>query len=142
MACPKASTRALVAVFIADLEQANRSIQTRRAYRAQRYQRSDEHRWEKTADEMLMQDVWREEYGVEHAPAFRDLEEAHRFASKELRRMVLASALQAGSSERRIEITVQDRIGRLADGAQLFIGRTFQGRLVGRPDLARLGRQD
>jgi hypothetical protein len=34
---------------------------TRRAYRAQRLQRSDEHRWEKTADEMLMQDVWRED---------------------------------------------------------------------------------
>jgi hypothetical protein len=31
---------------------------TRRAYRAQRYQRSDEHRWEKTTDEMFMLDVW------------------------------------------------------------------------------------
>jgi hypothetical protein len=55
--------------------------------------------------------------------------------------MVLASALQAGTSQNRVEITVRDRIGTLADGAQLFVGRTFQGRLVGRPDLARLGRQ-
>ena len=80
-------------------------------------------------------------HGVEHAPAFRDLAEAHQFATEELRRIVLASALQAGTSQRRVQITVRDRIGTLADGAQLFVGRTFQGQLVGRPDLARLGQR-
>jgi hypothetical protein len=81
-------------------------------------------------------------HGVEHAPVFQDFQEAHRFAAGELRRLVRASALQAGTSQKRVQITVHDRIGALADGGQLFVGRTLQGRLVGRPDLTRLGSAD
>jgi hypothetical protein len=37
-----------------------------------------------------------------------------------------------------VEVLVRDRIATVADGSQLFIGRTLDARLSGRPDLARL----
>jgi N-methylhydantoinase A/oxoprolinase/acetone carboxylase beta subunit len=78
-------------------------------------------------------------HGVEHAPVFQDFEEAHRYAAGELQRLVRVSARAAGTSQQAVEITVNDRIGTLADGGSLFVGRTLLARLVGRPDLPRLG---
>ncbi len=45
---------------------------------------------------------------------------------------------EAGTSEARVEVRVHDRVGLLADGGHLFLGRHLTAQLSGRPDLARL----
>ena len=76
--------------------------------------------------------------GLADAPTFRDFEEAHRFALEALVRLVRGAARRAGTSRQMVEVAVADRVADVADGGQVFIGRTLEARLSGRPDVARL----
>ncbi|MFW6133758.1 MAG: DUF1638 domain-containing protein [Planctomycetota bacterium] len=75
--------------------------------------------------------------GIAGAPTFRRLTAAHEHAVDALRRRIVRDARRAGTSARRVEIAVYDRIASAADGTEIFLGRTLSGRLTGRPDLAR-----
>jgi N-methylhydantoinase A/oxoprolinase/acetone carboxylase beta subunit len=76
-------------------------------------------------------------YGLPDAPAFQSFQEAHAFAVEALVRAVRQAARQAGTSETTVEVIANDRVAAVADGGQVFIGRTLEGRLTGRPDVAR-----
>lgn len=74
--------------------------------------------------------------GVANVPAFTEFEQAHRFAVEALLKEMRENALAAGTRETRVEIVVSDRSVALADGGQLFLDRTLEARLSGRPDVA------
>ncbi len=76
--------------------------------------------------------------GVADSPWFVSFDEAHEYAVAHLTRAVRTQARQAGTSESAVEIVVDDRVADLADGGQVFLGRTLEAHLTGRPDLARL----
>jgi N-methylhydantoinase A/oxoprolinase/acetone carboxylase beta subunit len=76
--------------------------------------------------------------GLPDAPTFRRFEDANAAALERLQRLVRDDARRAGTSQTRVEITVEDRIGYSASGEAIFLGRTLEARLSGRPDLARL----
>ncbi len=76
-------------------------------------------------------------YGLPDTPAFVDFDEAHRFAIEALQRSLRRLARQAGTSQTRVEIVVDDRIAPLADGGRIFVGRTLEAHLTGSPDLTR-----
>ena len=76
--------------------------------------------------------------GLPDARPFADFQEANCFALEELRRLVLQSAREAGTSQTRVEIRVHDRVAPTALGSPLFIGRRLSARVTGRPDVARL----
>ena len=77
-------------------------------------------------------------YGVADSPWFVSFAEAHDYAVAHLVEAVRKQARQAGTSEASVEIVVNDRVAALADGGHVFLGRTLEARLTGRPDLARL----
>ena len=77
-------------------------------------------------------------HGVPDSPWFVSFAEAHDYAVSYLTDAVRKQALQAGTSESSVEIIVNDRVAALADGGQVFLGRTLEASLIGRPDLARL----
>lgn len=77
-------------------------------------------------------------HGLADAPSFADFGEAHDYAVDALRRAVIESAEAAGTRERRVEVTVDDRVVPLAEGGRFFMGRTLEGRLSGVPDVGRL----
>ena len=72
--------------------------------------------------------------GLAGTPVFSDFEEAHRFAVVELKRMVRGAAAWAGTDEDRVEIVADDQVAAAADGTRLFLGRTIEARVTGRPD--------
>jgi len=74
--------------------------------------------------------------GLPDAPTFADFEDAHRFAIEALQQIVRERARQAGTRQTRVEIDVDDRIAPLADGGRIFVGRSLEARLSGRPDIA------
>jgi N-methylhydantoinase A/oxoprolinase/acetone carboxylase beta subunit len=76
--------------------------------------------------------------GVPDSPWFVSFAEAHDYAVAHLTEAVRKQARQAGTSEASVEIVVNDRVAALADGGQVFLGRTLEASLTGRPDLARL----
>jgi len=76
--------------------------------------------------------------GIPEAPALPDFERAHQRALSILTETVRAAARRAGTSETRVEVEVSDQIAPVADGGQLFLGRTLTARLTGRPDVIRL----
>jgi len=78
-------------------------------------------------------------HGLASAPTFVSFEDAHQYAIDVLQQIVREAARQAGTSQTRVEIVVDDRIAPLADGGRIFIGRTLEARLSGCPDIARLG---
>lgn len=80
--------------------------------------------------------------GLPGAPVFDDLEQAGRYGTEALARLVRADAARAGTAENRIRIVSDDHVTRLRDGSGLFLGRTLQAQLSGRPDLARLCARD
>jgi N-methylhydantoinase A/oxoprolinase/acetone carboxylase beta subunit len=80
--------------------------------------------------------------GLPAAPKFGNFEDAHAHALAELVNLVRAHGVWQGTSASRVEVLVRDRIATVADGSELFIGRTLDARLVGRPDLARLAREN
>jgi hypothetical protein len=75
---------------------------------------------------------------VADSPWFVSFAEAHDYAVAHLVEAVRKQARQAGTSESSVEIVVNDRVAALADGGQVFLGRTLEASLTGRPDLARL----
>jgi N-methylhydantoinase A/oxoprolinase/acetone carboxylase beta subunit len=79
-------------------------------------------------------------HGLPDAPAFANFEDAHRFAVAELVRAVRQAARLAGTRETSVEVVVDDRVADVADGSQVFVGRSLEARLTGRPDVARLVR--
>ena len=48
--------------------------------------------------------------------------------------MVREQARRAGTRETAVSVRISDRIAPTADGGRLFMGRTFEARLSGRPD--------
>ena len=65
---------------------------------------------------------------------FSDFNVAHEWAAEELRKEILKTARRAGTSEDHVEMTINDRISRTADGSEIFLGRTIQARVKGVPD--------
>jgi N-methylhydantoinase A/oxoprolinase/acetone carboxylase beta subunit len=76
--------------------------------------------------------------GLPHAPTFADFDEAHRYAIDQLLPLVRSQAEEAGTSSKRVEVLVHDRVAPSGYGGQIFIGRALTARLTGRPDVARL----
>ena len=76
--------------------------------------------------------------GLPDAPTFMRFQDANAAAIEQLQVLVRDDARRAGTSQTRVEITVEDQIGYAADGEGVFLGRTMEARLSGRPDLARL----
>jgi N-methylhydantoinase A/oxoprolinase/acetone carboxylase beta subunit len=74
--------------------------------------------------------------GLPDAPAFKNFDEAHDHAVEALQQLVRVMAREAGTSQTRVEIAIDDRIADVTDGSSLFISRTLEGRLTGRPDMA------
>lgn len=77
-------------------------------------------------------------YGLADSPTFVNFHEAHDYAVEHLVSAVRELARQSGTSQTRVEVTVDDRIAPLSGGGQIFVGRTLEARLTGAPDLARL----
>ena len=77
--------------------------------------------------------------GLPQTPRFADFEEAHNYSIRELLAAVRRRASASGTSQSRVEVLVRDRVATIADGSQLFVGRTLGARLTGRPDVSRLG---
>jgi len=77
-------------------------------------------------------------HGFPDAPVFADFGRAHQFAVEQLRKTVRELARQAGTSQTRVDIAIRDHLVPTADGGRLFLGRTLEARLSGRPDIARL----
>ena len=76
--------------------------------------------------------------GLPDAPTFASLNKAQEYAVGELRRIVGEMARRAGTSQRKIEIIGDDRVGSAADGSGVFLERILEARVTGRPDLERL----
>jgi hypothetical protein len=66
---------------------------------------------------------------------FKKFEEADAFARDRLLHRVRALARAAGTSSQTVTLKVEDRIPQTADGKQIFLGRTIQAKLTGRPDI-------
>ena len=77
-------------------------------------------------------------YGLPDAPTFAEFEHAHQFAIGQLQTIVRRTAREAGTSQTKVEVVVHDHIAEVSYGGQLFVGRTLEARLSGRPDIAKL----
>ena len=75
--------------------------------------------------------------GLPGAPVFPEMEEAQRYATRELQRLVRSSAREAGTSQTSVQTQTRDRISPAADGTEVFIERVVSARLAGAPDLVR-----
>ena len=62
-------------------------------------------------------------------------DEADAFVRRELTGLVRNQARAAGTSSRKVELKTVDQIPNTADGSPIFIARTIQAKLKGRPDL-------
>jgi hypothetical protein len=76
--------------------------------------------------------------GVPGAPVFDKLETAETFAVEQLKSMVGRVARKAGAGQGEIEIVVDDRVAGASNGSGVFLGRTLEARLTGKPDLEAL----
>ncbi len=76
--------------------------------------------------------------GLPGTPTFNNIGDAQDFAVGQLREIVRALGREAGTGQPQVEIRIDDRLSALKDGQQLFLDRTVEARLTGRPDLARL----
>ena len=73
--------------------------------------------------------------GLAGARHFENFDEADTFIREELVCIVHSLARAAGTSTRAVKLKTIDNIPNSADGKQIFIARTIQARLTGRPDL-------
>ena len=73
--------------------------------------------------------------GIAGTGQFRNFNDADSFARKELTRTVRELALLAGTSCQEVVLQTRDQIPTTASGDQIFMGRTFQASLTGRPDI-------
>ena len=79
--------------------------------------------------------------GLTDTPRMGNFEAASDTAVSELVKLVRLAAAEQGTSSRRVEIVIRDHVATVADGSELLIGRTLEGRLYGQPDVARLRQQ-
>jgi N-methylhydantoinase A/oxoprolinase/acetone carboxylase beta subunit len=77
--------------------------------------------------------------GLAGARPFIRFEDADAFAHDALTAMVLDLAHAAGTSSRKVTLTVNDKVSTLAGGHQMFIHRTIHAELTGRPDIVLKG---
>ncbi|MGW8186088.1 MAG: DUF1638 domain-containing protein [Desulfobacterales bacterium] len=70
--------------------------------------------------------------GVRH---FKKFEDADAFAREKLVTRVRDLARIAGTSARAVQLKIEDKIPKTADGKQIFLGRTIHANLTGRPDI-------
>jgi N-methylhydantoinase A/oxoprolinase/acetone carboxylase beta subunit len=75
--------------------------------------------------------------GLPGAPTFGEIAAAQDFAIAHLEVIVRELGRLAGTGQSRVEIHVHDHIASLKDGQQLFLERTVEASLSGRPDLMR-----
>jgi len=73
--------------------------------------------------------------GLVGARQFGKFDEADAFVRRELTRMTRDQARAAGTSSRAVELKTVDQIPNTAEGNPIFIARTIQAKLKGRPDL-------
>ena len=73
--------------------------------------------------------------GFAGARAFEDLEKAERHAKQALGDMVRRFARTAGTSQTTVEVQIEDRLIRTAQGEELFLERKVSAQLIGRPDI-------
>ncbi|MEW5814994.1 MAG: DUF1638 domain-containing protein [Spirochaetota bacterium] len=72
--------------------------------------------------------------GVKEGRSFGALEEAHEYAVKELEKEIVMMAEAAGTSEKRIDLHVDDRLSFTADGMEIFLERLLRAEITGAPD--------
>ncbi len=73
--------------------------------------------------------------GLAEQKQFGTFEEAAGFAEESLKDEVLRMARTAGTSEQYIDLDVDDRITKTADGSELFLERILEATITGIPDL-------
>jgi hypothetical protein len=71
--------------------------------------------------------------GWPNAPSFGALDEVMAFAVERLRAAALEAARHSGTDETRVEIVQEDHVARAANGDEVFLGRTVEARVKGRP---------
>jgi hypothetical protein len=76
--------------------------------------------------------------GLADARSFSSFDDAHNHAMQELQRNVVSLARDAGTSESRIQVHIDDKISRSAEGMEIFLERAIKAQLRGVPDIARL----
>jgi N-methylhydantoinase A/oxoprolinase/acetone carboxylase beta subunit len=73
--------------------------------------------------------------GVVGGKSFDKVQEAEEWTIEELKQQVLELGRLAGTSRKTVEISIDDSIFKLEGGESLFLGRTIQASLTGKPDL-------
>ena len=73
--------------------------------------------------------------GLSGTPTFDKIAAAQDFAIAQLQQMVRELGRQAGTDQLRVEVCVHDRMVPIKDGQQLFLERTIDASLSGRPTL-------
>ncbi len=71
--------------------------------------------------------------GWPNAPSFSGLDEVMAFAVEHLRAAALEAARHVGTDETRVEIVQEDHVARAANGDEVFLGRSLEARVTGRP---------
>ncbi len=79
--------------------------------------------------------------GLAGATSFKKLETAEQHARQALGDLVRRLARTAGTRQTTVEIQVEDRSIRAAQGEKIFLERKVSARLIGRPDIPRDGNQ-
>lgn len=79
--------------------------------------------------------------GLPGTPTFGSVEEAQACAVERLQDIVRELGHRAGTGQSKVEVRIDDRLVDLKDGQQLFLERSVEARLTGRPDLVRLSVQ-
>jgi N-methylhydantoinase A/oxoprolinase/acetone carboxylase beta subunit len=73
--------------------------------------------------------------GLAGVKNFSDLDDASTYASTALIERVRAIARAAGTSAWEVDIRQEDRSPEIADGSNIFLGRTIYAQIIGPPDL-------
>ena len=76
--------------------------------------------------------------GLAGAHHFEKFKEADAFAREELVQLVREQAQATGTSSREVEIETRDNITAAADGKKVFLNRSINAKLTGKPDSALL----
>jgi len=66
---------------------------------------------------------------------FSDLDDAGTYAETSLTELVRELAHTAGTSASEVDIWQEDRTPEIADGSNIFLGRTIFAQIIGQPDL-------
>jgi hypothetical protein len=66
---------------------------------------------------------------------FKKFDDADVFAREKLLQRVRDLARAAGTSAQAVTFKIEDKIPKTADGKQIFLGRTINANLTGRPDI-------